>query len=221
LLEHLLPQSVEPRDRTLFVDRHGAQPDAGAIRVGNPLDDGRVAVLSRRIEDTVESLGEDGNRWAQLMSPFVERHGDFFSEVLRPIRRPRHVRLMSRFALLGLQPSSRLVQRFTRAPAKALFAGSAAYSVLPLSAAGSASFGLVLAVAGHAVDWPSARGGSQTIIEALATLARSVGCAITTGTSVRTLTDVPRARAVLFDVTRRQLLRIAGAALSERYRRQL
>jgi phytoene dehydrogenase-like protein len=146
---------------------------------------------------------------------------DFFDNILRPIRMPRHPWLMARFGKVGLQSCVRLQRQFADAPARALLAGSAAHSFLPLSAPGSASFGLVLAVAGHAVDWPCARAGSQRIVEALASIARAAGCAIETNRPVHTLADVPRARAVLFDLTPRQLLEVASDALSASYRRHL
>jgi phytoene dehydrogenase-like protein len=128
---------------------------------------------------------------------------------------------MARFARLGLGSCDHLVRAFSDAPARALLAGNAAHSFLPLTAWGSASFGLVLAIAGHAVDWPCARGGSQAIVSALEACARAAGCEIRTGAEVRSLADLPAASAVLLDVTPRQLERIAGSALSAGYRRRL
>jgi phytoene dehydrogenase-like protein len=150
----------------------------------------------------------------------VERHEIFFSEIL-PLRLPRHPLLMAAFGRLGLRSCAHLVHRFDEAPARALLAGNAAHSFLALDAAGSASFGLVLAIAAHAVDWPCARGGSQRIVDALAARARLRGCEIETGTMVRSMRDLPDTRAVLFDVTPRQLDAIAGDHLSAGYRRQL
>ena len=213
--------AASPVFQRLRLSDHGVRWMAAEFALAHPLDDGRVAVLSRRMADTTASLGEDGAQWAALMAPFIDRHTAFFADVLRPIRVPRHPMLMARFGLLGLQSAVRVQERFRGDPARALFAGSAAHSVLPLSAAGSASFGVVLAVAGHALDWPCARGGSQTIVQALERLAKDAGCSITTATTVRALGELPAARAVLFDVTPRQLLGIAGDALSARYRRQL
>ena len=51
----------------------------------------------------------------------------------------------------------------------------AAHSMLPLEHWGSAAFGLVLGIAGHAVGWPIARGGAQKLIDALAAHLRSLG----------------------------------------------
>jgi phytoene dehydrogenase-like protein len=212
---------VSPAFQRLRLTDHGVQWMSADAPLAHPLDDGRVAVLSRRLADMSETLGADGRRWIELLRPFVDRHTDFFTDILRPIRIPRHPWLMARFGRLGLQSCTRLAQRFADAPARALLAGSAAHSFLPLSAPGSASFGLVLAVAGHAVDWPCARGGSQRIVDALASVARTAGCAIETNTPVRRIADVPQARAALFDVTPRQLLAIAGDALSSSYRRHL
>jgi phytoene dehydrogenase-like protein len=191
------------------------------VPLAHPLDDGSAGVLARRLADMPQLLGDDGQRWVDLMEPFVSRHQPFFADILRPVRIPRHPLLMARFGLVGLQSCERVHARFRGAAARALFAGSAAHSCIPLSAAGSASFGVVLAVAGHAIDWPCAAGGSQRIVEALAAMATEAGCTIRTSSPVRTLADLPPARATLFDVTPRQLLAIAGNRLAASYRRQL
>ncbi len=169
----------------------------------------------------MRNLGRDGRRWQRLLGPFVERHEDFFSEILRPVRVPRHPWLMAQFGWRGLSSCERLVRGFEEVPARALLAGNVAHSFLPLEAAGSASFGLVLAIAAHAVDWPCARGGSQQIVDVLARLAQAHACEIQTSYDVRSLSDLPSARAVLFDLTPRQLLAVAGSALSSSYRRHL
>ena len=212
---------VSPIFRRLGLASEGLEWVAAPAPLAHPLDDGRAVVLSRELTDTARSLGGDGVAWERLMRPFVDRHEEFFADILRPVRVPRHPWLMARFGRVALQSCDRLVQRFRDAPARALFAGNAAHSCLPLDAAGSASFGLALAVAGHAVDWPCARGGSQQIVEALAAQARSHGSEIRTGVTVRSLADIPSSRAVLFDVTPRQLESIAGPALSASYRRRL
>lgn len=212
---------VSPVFQRLALTSHGVQWLSAAVPLAHPLDDGSAGVLARRLTDMPQLLGADGRRWVDLMAPFVSRPHQFFADILRPVRIPRHPLLMAQFGAIGLQSSERIQQRFRDAPARALFAGSAAHSCLPLSAAGSASFGVVLAVAGHAVDWPCAAGGSRHIIEALSRLATDAGCTIRTATPVRTLADVPSARATLFDVTPRQLLAIAGSRFSDRYRRQL
>lgn len=212
---------VSPVFQRLGLEQHGLQWVKAPLPLAHPLDDGSAAVLARDLKATAESLGSDGPRWERMVRPFVERHQDFFADILRPQRIPRHPLLMARFGLLGLLSSDTLARRFSGAAARALFAGNAAHSILSLDAAASASFGLVLAIAGHAVDWPCARGGSQQIVNALAAIARSTGCEIQTGVTVRSLDDIPAARAVMLDVTPRQLLAVASPRLSPAYRRQL
>ena len=213
--------AVSPIFRRLGLTGHGLEWIAAPLPLAHPLDDGRVAVLSRTMSDTAASLEDDGATWLKLLEPFVTRHEDFFPGILRPVRLPRHPLLMAQFGRLGLVSSDRLARRFNGAAARALFAGNAAHSCLPLDAPASASIGLVLAIAAHAVGWPCARGGSQAIAEALAGCAISSGCAIQTDVHVRSLGDIPDARAVLLDVTPRQLHAIAADVLTAPYRRQL
>jgi phytoene dehydrogenase-like protein len=212
---------VSPIFERLGLTTRGLEWVPAPLPLAHPLDSGTVAVLSRDLTETAASLGPDGEAWRRLVTPFVEAHHAFFDDVLRPVRWPRHPLLMARFGSIGLQSCARLAQRFEGSVARALLAGNAAHSFLPLDALGSASFGLVLAIAGHAVDWPCARGGSERIIDALATRVREAGGEIHTGADVRTLADVPDARAVLFDLTPGQLDAVAGDALSAGYRRQL
>jgi phytoene dehydrogenase-like protein len=212
---------VSPIFQRLRLLDHGLEWVRAPLPLAHPLDDGRVAVLSRRLRTTVEALGRDGPRWERLVRPFVDRHDEFFGEVFRPVRVPRHPWLMARFARHGLRSADSLAALFDDVPARALLAGNAAHSFLPLAAPGSAAFALVLAIAAHAVDWPCARGGSQQIVEALASLARSAGCEIHTDAGIRTLDDVPEARAVLLDLTPKRVLAIAGSALPPAYRRRL
>jgi phytoene dehydrogenase-like protein len=146
---------VSPIFRRLRLEDYGVEWVAAPLPLAHPLDDGRVAVLSRQMSATVATLGRDGAGWERLLRPFVDRHEDFFSSVLRPQRVPRHPWLMARFGLVGrFARATTLLRRFADAPARALLAGNAAHSFLPLDSTASASFGLVLAVAGHAVDWP-------------------------------------------------------------------
>jgi phytoene dehydrogenase-like protein len=212
---------VSPVFNGLRLNDHGVEWVGAPVPLAHPLDDGRAAVMSRDLSDTARSLGADGAVWQRLCGPFVERHEDFFSGILRPVRWPRHPWLMASFGRFGLQSCERLVRRFGGAPARALFAGAAAHSLLPLDAPGSASFGLVLAVAAHAADWPCARGGSGRIADALTAVARQAGCDIQTDATVRSLAELPDARAVLFDLTPRQLDAIAGDALTPAYRGRL
>jgi phytoene dehydrogenase-like protein len=124
--------------------------------------------------------------------------------------------------LLALRPATRLARsRFQTEAARALLAGSAAHAMQPLGQPGTAAFGLVLNMLGHAVGWPVARGGSQAIADAMASLLRSLGGEIETGRRVTSTAELLGPRAVLFDVSPRLVESIAADALPGRYRRAL
>jgi phytoene dehydrogenase-like protein len=189
--------------------------------LAHPLDDGTAALLQRSVAETGASLGADARAWAGLVQPFLDDADALFADVLQPVRIPRRPLTMARFGLTALQSAARVVRRFSEPRARALFAGSAAHSFLALDAPASAAIGLVLALAGHARGWSCAAGGSQRIVDALAAHLRALGGTLETGREVRTLADLPDARAVLLDVAPGALERIAGDALPAHYRRAL
>jgi phytoene dehydrogenase-like protein len=214
--------AVSPLLRRLPLEQFGLTWVQAPAPLAHPFDDGSAAVLHRSPAATGATLGPDAAAWQQLMHPFLANADALFEEILKPVRIPRHPLLMAHFGALGLRSCTSLVRsRFEGVKAKALFAGCAAHSFLALDAAASASFGLVLALVGHATDWPCARGGSQQIVDSLAAYLRSLGGDIEVGREVRALADVPPSRAVLFDVTPSALERIAGPALPNGFRRQL
>ena len=110
---------------------------------------------------------------------------------------------------------------FRQQPAPALLAGIAAHAMLPLDALATASFGLVLAAAGHAVGWPLARGGSPSIADALCECLRAAGGELWLNRRVRTMAELPPARAYVFNVAPKQLLELTGEELPAGYRRRL
>jgi phytoene dehydrogenase-like protein len=168
-------------------------------------------------------LGRDAAAYRRLMQPLVDDWYRLVDDLLGPLPLPpRHPMALARFGLKAFQSARGLAERtFEGERARALFAGLAAHSMLPLEQLASAAFGLVLAALAHVVGWPMARGGSQRIAEALAGHLRSLGGEIVTGTRIETLDQLPPARAVLFDVTPRQLLQIAGHRFPAGYRRAL
>lgn len=209
---------VSPFLKTLPLADHGLEWAFSPVAIAHPLDDGTAAALEESLDATSMALGIDDDAWRSLMAPFIRRSEALFDEILRPIRIvPRHPFLMARFGIYGLRSALSVAGRFRTDAARALFGGCAAHSFLPLDDAASASFGLALILAGHATGWPAARGGSIAIVRALAAHFKSLGGEITTGHRVRSMADVPSSRAVIFDVTPRQLAAIAGDALPSAY----
>lgn len=217
-----------PFFRTLPLEQYGVEwvhPDAP---LAHPLPDGGAAVLERSFEATGATLGPDAAAWRRLFGPLVRRWDTLAEGILAPLRplwqvsHPIASLGMARFGLNALQSARGLAERsFTGDYARGMFMGMAAHSMLPLEQPVSAAAGLVLGGLGHAVGWPMPRGGSQRIVDALAAYLRDLGGEIVTNTEIRSLKDLPPARAVLCDVTPRQLLAIAGEELPESYRRQM
>ncbi|MGZ5432777.1 MAG: phytoene desaturase family protein [Thermoanaerobaculia bacterium] len=215
---------VSPFVRSVPLAEHGLEWAWSPAAIAHPFDDGSAATLEVSVDATAARLGEDEQSYRKLMAPFAAVAGRVFDDILRPIGTlppPKHPITLARFGLLGLQSAVRLARRFRTAHARALFAGSSAHSFLPLENTGSASFGLALMLAGHATGWPAAKGGSAAIVAAMASYLKSLGGEIRTGHVVRSMRDIPDSRAVLFDVTPRQLANIAGDALPDSYVKKL
>jgi phytoene dehydrogenase-like protein len=190
--------------------------------LAHPLDDGTAVVLERSVESTAAGLGPDGEAWTRLVGRLAGRADALMEDALGPLRVPRHPFLMAHFGLGALRSADGLARAaFDGAQARALFAGLAAHSMLPLQQTVSASFGLVLGVLAHAYGWPVVRGGSQSLADALAAHLRSLGGEIETGHRVGSLAELPPSRAVLLDVTPRQVLELAGDRLPAGYARRL
>lgn len=210
-----------PFFRTLPLERHGLEWIQPPAPLAHPFDDGRAAVLERSIGMTVETLGGDA-AYQKLMTPLVADWGRLDTELLAPPHIPAHPLALARFGWRGLRSARRLAESaLTTIQARALFAGLAAHSSVPLERMATAAFGLVLGVTGHAVGWAMPRGGAGRITHALASYLRSLGGEIVTRRRVETIDDLPPARLILCDVTPRQLLRLAGHRLPASYRRQL
>jgi phytoene dehydrogenase-like protein len=208
--------------RTLPLHQHGLEWIYSPAPLAHPFDDGTAATLERSVGATGATLGEDAAAYWQLIAPLARHWGRIAPGILGPPRLPRHPVALANFGLRAIWPARALAEACFRGPrARALFAGLATHSVLPLERAASSAFGLVMASLGHACGWPIPRGGSQRIADALASYLRSLGGEIVTSVRVERLAQLPPARAVLLDVTPRQLLRIAGDRLPTGYQRAL
>jgi phytoene dehydrogenase-like protein len=213
---------LSPYFRTLRLETHGLRWVKGGASVAHPLDDGSAVMLYRSLEDTARELGEDGDAWKRLVSPFLKDPHGLLGDALAPLRIPKHPLTMLRFGLRAMRSAKGLARaRFSSERARALFAGCAAHSILPLERMFSAAIGLIFAVTAHVETWPVAKGGSAAIARALASLLRELGGRIETGVFVRSLADLPPARVYVFDTSPAQLADVAEPVLPARYVRRL
>ena len=214
--------AVSPFFQGADLARHGLELVQPEVALVHPLDDGRAGVLHRSVDTTADGLGVDGPAWRRHVGWAARRWDDLAPAVLAPLLRlPRHPLTMAGFGARGALPATLAGRAFATDEARGLLAGAAAHSFLPLSRPFTSAMGLMLLTSGHVAGWPSARGGSQAIADAMAKRLAELGGTIETGRVVHSLEDVPDSRAVLFDVTPRQLLRICGDALPDRYRTRL
>jgi phytoene dehydrogenase-like protein len=211
-----------PFFRRLPLEQYGLEWIDPPAAVAHPLDDGTAVLLERSLSATAAGLGRDAAAYRRLMTPLVRDWDAIAATILGPLRLPRDLSALGRFGLLALLPARRLAEMvFREERARALFAGIAAHAIRPLEHPATAAFGLVLEALGHVVGWPLPRGGSQAIADALAAYLRTLGGEIVVGERVDSLAQLPPSRAVLGDITPRQLLQIAGDRLPPAYRHQL
>ncbi len=214
--------ALSPFFNGLRLEQHGLewiQPDAP---LAHPLDDGSAVMLERSVDATAAGLGLDGEAYRGIVSPFVARWDRVAAEFLRPIIHvPRDPLLVLRFGLHALRSARGLASAFRGEAARALVAGCAAHSFLPLEHLTTAAFALMFMTSGNAVGWPLPRGGSRRIAQALASELHELGGTITTDRRVQQLSDVPTARVYVFDTSPWHLESIAADRLPAGYRRAL
>jgi phytoene dehydrogenase-like protein len=210
-----------PFFQTLPLEQHGLEYIYPEVAAAHPLDNGKAAILSGSVEHTAGLLGEDEKAYLNLMGPLVKDWPAIADDVLAPLHFPGHPFKMARFGLHALSAATVLARRFRSSEARGLWAGMAAHSMLPLSHFSTSAIGLVLMTAGHRKGWPMPRGGSVAIADALASYFISLGGKIETNVQVSSLDQLPTSKAVLLDLTPRQLLQLGGHRWSPLYQKQL
>jgi phytoene dehydrogenase-like protein len=210
-----------PFFRSLPLAAHGLEWVHPPVPLAHPLDGEPAARLERGVEATAAALGPDAESYRRFVGPFAAAWDDLAADLLGPPSLPEHPVLALRFFRRALRSAAAEGRRFSGQRGRALIAGNAAHSGLALDRRPTGGVALLLMLLAHAVGWPFPRGGSQRLAQALAACFVELGGEIVAGFPVRSLRDVPAARAVLLDVTPRQLVAIAGGGLPGGYRRRL
>jgi len=214
--------ATSPMFRTIPLGALGVEWIAPSAMLAHPFDDGRAALVHRSVEETAAGFGSDARSYRRLMQPIVDDWPLLESSVLGPLRVPQHPFALARFGWLALRSAESVArQTFANEAPRALFGGIAAHSMLPLDRLLTAGVSLVLGAMAHVAGWVLPRGGSQTLTDALAAHLRDLGGEIAAGSPVRSIDDLPPARAVLCDLSPKPLLRIAGHRFPQWYRRKL
>jgi phytoene dehydrogenase-like protein len=210
-----------PALRALPLAEHGLDWVHPDLPLAHPLDGGRAGLLHRSVAATAAGLGDDGRAYRRTFGPMVDAGLDLTDSLMSPLSVPRHPVALARFGLVGVRPAAMLARRFRTDEARGLLAGLAGHSMLSLRAPVTAGYGLMLGALAHVVGWPLARGGSQSIADALVGVLKARGGRIECGRRVTSLDELPSARAVVLDLTPRQVLGLGASRLPDRYRRRL
>jgi phytoene dehydrogenase-like protein len=214
---------ASPFMRSLPLEAYGVEWIQPPVALAHPLDGGRAVLIRKSLQETVSGLEQDGTAYRRLMGFVADHWDELDQDLLGPLPLPpRHPLLMAGFGLKAIRSASGLARSlFQGEGARAAFAGMAGHSMLPLEQLITAGFAMLLGGLAHAVGWPVARNGSQSIADAMAAYLRDLGGEIQTAAPVTSLADLPPARVTLFDLTPRQLLKITKERLPARYRRKL
>lgn len=184
----------------------------------HPLEGRRAAAVTRSVAQTAECLAGDATAYRRLIGPLA-RDNTLAAAVLSSQRAvPRPSGALAVFARHGLRPAASLARRFSGGEARALFGGAAAHAMLPLESVPTGGIGLLLTALAHSAGWPVVTGGSARVTDAMARAVLAGGGRLETGRWVRSLADLPPARAVLLDVSPRGLVALAGETLPAGYR---
>ncbi len=210
-----------PAFREMPLDDFGLRFVYSPLELAHPFDDGSAVVLERSVEGTAAGLGCDGAAYRRLMAGYVaDEH--VLSTAFGAMRWPRYPLSVARLSPLALLPLTILTRlAFRRQPARALFAGMAAHSMLSLEQPITGGFALIMSALGHAVGWPLVQGGMQRLADALIGYLRALGGEVRSGVRVAELAELPAHEVALLNLTPRQVFSIAGSAFTERYRRVL
>ncbi|MBO0701962.1 MAG: NAD(P)/FAD-dependent oxidoreductase, partial [Candidatus Dormibacteraeota bacterium] len=190
--------------------------------MAHPFDDGTAALVEGSVSTTAARLGGDGPAYRRLLRHLVVHATEVIQGAMGPIRVPRRPLLLSRFGIPALLPAALLGGSvFQGREARAILAGMAAHSMLPLTEPGSSAAGLIMLVSAHATGWPFVRGGSATAADTMVRRIEDLGGEVRCGTRVSSVDELPAHRAALLDVMPDALVGMAGGRLAPRYREQL
>ncbi len=216
---------ASPFFRAFDLAGHGVRMLQPEVAFAHPLDGGRAGLAWRDLDRTAGELGEDGRAWRALLGPLTaswQQVTAFAMSDFRHLPPGRDTAAVARLGLRVLEQGSPLWNaRFRGDIAPALLTGVSAHAITSPRALPAAGVGLLLTALAHAVGWPLPQTGSQVIADALAAEFVRSGGRIVAGHHVTSLAELPRARAVILNLSPAAALDLAGDRLPDRYARRL
>ena len=211
-----------PFFRTLPLEQHGLSWINPESTYAHPFDGGRAVVVQRSVEASAKTMGPDALAYEKLVASLHINWDTLCDSLLQPQKMALHPFAMANFGLRALMSAKIFASTTFRGElARGAFAGVAAHSTLPLAAATSAAFGIVLGVTSHPVGWPMPKGGAQKLSDALAAYFTASGGEILMSAPVTSLDQLPPSKIIMADVTPWQMVAMAGSKLSGAYKKQL
>lgn len=214
--------AVSPFFNALPLEKFGLKYIQPPVLAAHPFDNGKSAVLLTSVSETAASLGTDDQSYRNIFEPLMQNWPRILPFVQNPLSFPAYPFALAKFGLYALGSAAGFIKKhLPGTEAAGFFAGMAAHSMLPLNFSATSAAALVLMLAGHSAGWPIAQGGSYKIAQALHGYYTSIGGKTETGFPVKSIKQLPSSKAILFDVTPKQLAAIAPDDLPQSYIRRL
>jgi phytoene dehydrogenase-like protein len=202
--------------RAVDLSTHGLRYLWPEVQYSHPIDEhgnGGAAVRSPR--ETAKGLGD--RRWETLFGSISENFGATADDVLGPVVAiPRHPIHLANFGTRAALPISTVAKALKTDAGRALWAGAAAHAFRPFSSPFSSAIGVALGTAAHTYGWPVAEGGTQSIIEAMASVIRTHGGTLETDRRVTALHELGDPDVVLLDTAPAAAADICGSRMPGR-----
>jgi len=220
--------AASPVISSLNLEEYGLEWTHSAAVLAHPVPDGRVAVLNRQVEATIEGLDrfapDDGAAWRRLYELFEQVLDPLRAALFTPFPPLRAAAKLAgalgaggllRFARLATLPVRRLAQEEFRGQAgPLLLAGCAMHADLSPESAGSSAFGWLLAMVGQHYGFPVPKGGAGELTGALTRRLEARGGRVVCNAPV-TAVQVQRRRATAVTVVGQGVIRARRAVLAD------
>ncbi|WP_083091530.1 MULTISPECIES: phytoene desaturase family protein [Rothia] len=214
---------ASPAFKTLKLEAHGLEWIHPKYPMAHPFAGEPAALLHQDIEATAQYLGRDYINWKNLHAPFSNYPEGIGLNLMNPLLKwPNNPILMAKFGAKAIWSAKSVANTFFHSEqARALFAGSSLHSTLPPSYISTSAFGIVFGVLGMTTGWPVAKGGSQSIINALLEVLHLSGGRVQYNSEILNIRDISDNDIIVFDLVPSRILGIEGIEISEQYKRQL